>query len=346
MRKTIKQLQERWTPETTAQTLADASPRSPFGRLPSGLWDFRGFGDFDWRLHLQKLGVPESIINDDMKESQLEKLHGLNFEGCDFSQANFACVSLQDCSFTNCLFSNADFYQGAIANCSFLNCRFLRSSFRGTYLGFPSENKGGRTVFNHVVFDKCPFRRTSFGYPFFQNVVFSHCKGSFRFGASSFENVSFVGHYKFLEFCNGWPSRVDEKEYGVVPPNPMRNISFADAEIDFIDCNCQCPLSHVILPKTGRFILLRGYWNCLLEIRAAARNEEGAIKTELLAYCRSHYCDEDRRSPRSRFETQDEYIESLDSLAQRFQPRTISVLSEVFRKYQVSAEELSNPATP
>ena len=75
MRETIKQLQERWTPEITAQTLADASPRSPFGRLPSGLWDFRGFGDFDWRLHLQKLGVPESIINDDMKESQLEKLH-------------------------------------------------------------------------------------------------------------------------------------------------------------------------------------------------------------------------------------------------------------------------------
>ena len=346
MRETIKQLQERWTPELAAQTLEDAEPRSPFGRLPSGLWDFRGFGDFDWRERLRSQGLADHLIVDYLKRSCVESMNGMRFVECDFSRANFARVSFTSCSFERCKFVGTVFQRASITSCLFRDCKFHNASFKYAYLGFPDQDKRGKTVFDQCLLERCQFAGTSFGAPTFVNVVFSHCKGSFRFMASSFENVSFVGHYKTLEFCNGWQSKEEEKEYGVVPPNPMRNVSFADAEIDSFDCNCQCPLSHVVLPKTGRFFLLRGFWNCLLEIRTAAQNEDSVIKNELLVYCRTHFCEEGRRSPRSRFETQDEYIESLDSLARHFQPRTISVLSEVFRKYQVSAEELSNPATP
>ena len=79
MRETIKQLQERWTSEITMRTLEDAEPRSPFGRLPSGLWDFRGFGDFDWRERLRSQGLADHLIVDYLKRSCIESMNGMRF---------------------------------------------------------------------------------------------------------------------------------------------------------------------------------------------------------------------------------------------------------------------------
>ena len=372
MRETIKQLQERWTPEITAQTLADVSPRSPFGVLPSGFQDFRGFGYYDCLPdYLKKFPPPKypppskEVVENFLERAWFETLDSFRFSSCDFTHARFLRAGVRNCDFQDCLFPSADMRLCTFIDTRFERCRFRSANFRRAFVDF---GKLGETVFADCSFEKCNFAETSFMAPRFRRVAFSDCRSFLRFKASSFEDVSFSGKFTGVWF-NGGFDKIDEKEYGRPPPNPMKDVSFADADIAGIgyDFRHRCPLSRITPPKEGGFICVERFGLCLREIRDAAQSEPDDVKGELLRYCFVHDLSQEAhryfiswlkrlhfRFVRSlEYDTQEQFLVSLDELEKENLPRTYSILSRILSAYRFDPESVPpirpcppRPATP
>ena len=208
MRETIKQLQERWTPEITAQTLADVSPRSPFGVLPSGFQDFRGFGYYDCLPdYLKKFPPPKypppskEVVENFLERAWFETLDSFRFSSCDFTHARFLRAGVRNCDFQDCLFPSADMRLCTFIDTRFERCRFRSANFRRAFVDF---GKLGETVFADCSFEKCNFAETSFMAPRFRRVAFSDCRSFLRFKASSFEDASFSGKFTGVWFNGGF----------------------------------------------------------------------------------------------------------------------------------------------
>ena len=345
MRETIKQLQERWTPELTMRTLEDAEPLSPFGRLPSGLWDFRGLGYYDVLPECEARGwtPTKEVIENVLERACFKSIDSFRFSECDFTHARFLRADILRCEFDRCLFASCDLRLCSLVETRFERCRFRGANYRRAFIDTGSH---GTTAFTDCEFVRCNFAETIFYSPLFRRVAFVNCRSAIRFRASSFEDVSFSGKFGSLWFSNGWPFASDRAEHGAPRENPMRNVSFADAEVNCFDFTHRCPLSRVVPPRKGRYILVERFRKCLLEIRAAARKEPDDVRQELQWFFDLYFCRAGQKGWwHSEYTTQEQYLISLDDIDERYLPRTAAILTSILLRYRIEPVA-TDPAPP
>ena len=106
----------------------------------------------------------------------------VEYEGCDFSYAEFKSVW-----FKNCMISNCNFKDSIISDCTFNECVFINCNFEGAFF---QENTFNKCSFNKLtfiessanlnVFDNCNFTKVgicgSFYYSVFKNCNIDYCE--------------------------------------------------------------------------------------------------------------------------------------------------------------------------
>ena len=106
----------------------------------------------------------------------------VEYEGCDFSYAEFKSVW-----FKNCMISNCNFKDSIISDCTFNECVFINCNFEGAFF---QENTFNKCCFNKLtfiessanlnVFDNCNFTKVgicgSFYYSVFKNCNINYCE--------------------------------------------------------------------------------------------------------------------------------------------------------------------------
>lgn len=215
---------------------------------------------------LDKLNIPAKIKDGDkidLKGIVLNhsKIYNCTFDKVDFSISIFQSSWIENCVFKNCVFLNVDFSGISDHNNTFDHCTFTNCKFQGAALGY----KGSQ--YKNSTFEKCNFTKTLFSRAEFSNIRFIENKlKNIDFNASSFEDCSFEGKLSDLWFRGGFANESDYNTFGFPKKNQMKNVSFADAEFQYLTFSGDCDLSTVQIKndnKHFKFDQLDRRLNCL-----------------------------------------------------------------------------------
>ena len=216
-KKAISTWVERWRDREVA--LGDPSP---FGVTDAGSRDFRG-------VSLRNVVLKDSVVGD-----------------ADFTAADLDHMRIENCALRNCNFDRATLTQLVTKASRFDDCRFRKADLRIANIGYCG------TDFCRCVFDGVRVTRAGFLNAVFTDVEFIGKDWSHTvFNASGFWNCSFRGALKGITFRGDYLFPTQREIAGEPHRTGLHNVSFANADLHWVEFSNGCKLENVVLPTNG-----------------------------------------------------------------------------------------------
>jgi uncharacterized protein YjbI with pentapeptide repeats len=172
-----KQLRDRWAgiPLTNIrERLLKVTCGSEFGLTADGLCDYRGIEiseslhkvtvlDTDFSYAVMKRGqLVGNFVRSRFTKSQLETNVALDFDRCDFADANLSECWMRG-AFESCSFERTKLDAASITNARLANCTFIGNGLR-------------ETTFSECTFEGCSFTDCSFEEGSLVGSTFKNCR--------------------------------------------------------------------------------------------------------------------------------------------------------------------------
>lgn len=194
-------------------------------------------------------------------------IKNLIVENANLSFCTFNSSRIEKSVFRNVIFEETDFSGILDKGNLFLNVSFIKCKFNVAAVG----HMGSKYINCH--FEKTSYIKTAFIRPEFTTCNFINCKfNNSDFDASSFEKCKFKGQLNGIWFRGSYGNVDDLIKYGEAKKNKMESVSFEDSTLVGVQFSNDCDLSTIKLPKTGRYQIIKNWYNKLKKLEMAIRD--------------------------------------------------------------------------
>ena len=257
-----RELQQRWSEDDTRRVAEALRAGGEVAPLPGP------FGTHDGRADLRGFRMPAPVRASDCR-----------LRDVDLTAAELTPLWMERCRLENVVFDRARLDDLSDHGNEFVGCRFDGASLAGARLGYEGSRYRG------CVFRGCKFRNAGGIRAEFAGCRFTDCKlEGVDFEASSFEDCAFEGRVRDVWFRGGYPYPGYERKFGTPRKNRMANVSFADAELEFLVFSDGCDLSTVTLPRKGDYRKYDHWPQRLLRLQAETGEWPEPDKSEALRF--------------------------------------------------------------
>jgi uncharacterized protein YjbI with pentapeptide repeats len=246
--------------------------------------DGLGLAFVNGRVDLRGLVIPAPTISGEYRTDVADavelrgysELHGIHWEGLDFTGARMDIVRFLDCTMTDCVFDKARCRDWRLWRTTVTDCTFRSTDLRQSFLGAASGSR--RDVFRKVVFDGTDMRGTVYTSAEFDHCVFKNARlDKVDFEGSSFSYCSFEGELREVMFYRKAFPAED------LPVNEMDHVDFTKAKLRSVEFR-DLELNTVHFPEDEDHIILDHYPRILDRLLERLTRRSDPISRRFIAY--------------------------------------------------------------